>query len=187
MRDLKIVNTNIYVFINYVAVIFKLMHLKSHLIKNKNFLKMLMEKMREQDLRIPVVSMSDSEVEKRIELQISALVGRFKCDPKSSLYFTSSKTLSSKKILSFKYGAMYSCTTMPGPSSYDGGITFDLRSGKVVKLNEEISDPISMEKISNLVLAKYKETILPKNDKYGSCPEPSFSGNFYMDDRKFVL
>jgi hypothetical protein len=154
-------------------------------IENQEFFKGSNGMVREQDTKVPVVFNGDPVILKKINDRFNGIVSNYKCNPKADLYFTSKVVFESEDILSVKYNALYSCESMPGPSSYEGGVTFDLTTGEEIDISSQSISDDGFFKISKKVMDNYIELSQVEVKEFELCETPLFSGEYYIE-RGFI-
>ncbi|MBU3917690.1 hypothetical protein KKA14_19355 [bacterium] len=191
MKNLKSINNTVYVLV-FATIVFSfctkfVFGLEMNFKENEEFFEDSDGRAWEQSVRFPIVKGPEAKVVQRINTSIQTLLNRFKCDPKAELLFTSNVKHQNDGVLSLKYNANYMCRTMPNPSGYEGGITFDLSSGRIITLKNELKDTSSYDALSRDVIEKLLPLLKSKVKNYKECNNPHFSGEYYIESNNIVF
>lgn len=129
-----------------------------------------------------------SEIQSAVNEAIVAHVGKYTCAGPGDQQFMAAVTRSDGTVLSVNCEAMWMCTSMPAPQSKTGGLTFDLRPGHKVHLDEELTDAARREALERRVGEGAKVAVsrkLGSNATY--CPEPGRTSEFFLTDSAAVF
>ncbi|MGH9258309.1 MAG: hypothetical protein ACRD08_00185 [Acidimicrobiales bacterium] len=121
------------------------------------------------------------EIRNAVNQTIAAHARKHACAGPGDQQFTAAVTRSDATVLSMKYEAMWMCPSMPAPQSNDGGLTFDLGTGRRVQLDEELADPARRDALDRRVV---RDAMAAVSRKLGpgatECPEPVRTSEFYV-------
>lgn len=128
----------------------------------------------------PELVVDNENLSATINQKLIALYKQWQCPEGGDSYFNIERHSLSKEFLSIEYSALSLCKGNPSYTSAGTGLTFSMSNGEEVGL-ESLTQCNSIEEV------KQKISISELKTDVKDCPNPEFSGDYFIDKNTVTL
>jgi hypothetical protein len=115
----------------------------------------------------------------KINNATSTIANKFRCDDdKGDKQFKAAVTLLNETVTSIQFTDTWLCAGMPHPDARTGAVTYNIKTGELVSIDDELIDSIKAEFSQNIVNRINRTLKTEESD--GSCKQASTWSHFYL-------